>query len=254
MGHGPPFIVQPGWAFLYCKLMRVININSSAVVRHTNTLEQMHKSALPLAVRNTLNSVAFDVKKTTMPASAEREFVTRAPNFFKANSRVEMARGWKVDAMQSVVGFIPKDQAVDDLEAQEYGGKIESRSFIPMDLARSGGPATKVRPTNRLSKIGKVVNANTMEGRTPQAKFINAAKKAGRGGYVIGNLPDKTLWKIERIDGRVIHKKPLYSYEKNREVSVTATGFMRAASLESAKKLEQIFIEQAQKQIERLSK
>jgi hypothetical protein len=228
------------------------NINSSEVVKHTNTLEKMHRSALPLAVRNTLNSVAFDVKKNTMPESAEKEFVNRAPNFFKANSRVEMAKGWNVDSMQSVVGFIPKDQAVEDLEEQEYGGTIESRSFIPMDQSRAGGPATKVRPVNRLMKIGKVVNANTMEGKTPQAKFMNAARKAGKGGYVLGNLPDKTLWKIEAIDGRTIKKKPLYSYEKNRDVSVSATGFMRAASMESANKLNAIFFEQAKKQIDRL--
>lgn len=230
------------------------NINNDAVVRHTNTLEKMHRSALPLAIRNTLNSVAFDVKKTTMPASAEREFVTRAPNFFKANSRVEMARGWNVDSMQSMVGFLPRDQAVEDLEEQEYGGTIEARSFIPMDQARAGGPATKVRPSNRLTKIGKVVNANTMEGKTPQAKFLAAARKAGKGGYVLGNLPEKTLWKIEAIDGRTIKKKPLFSYEKNRDVTVSPTGFMRTASLESAAKIEKIFIAQAERQIERLTK
>lgn len=231
-----------------------LNINSNEVVRHTNTLEKLHRSALPLAVRNTLNTVAFDVKKNTMPASAERAFVTRAPNFFKANSRVEMARGWDVNSMQSVVGFIPKDQAVEDLEAQEYGGVIEGRSFIPMDQARMGSPATKVRPSHRLMKIGNVVNANTIEGKTPQAKFLNAAKKAGKGGTVLGNLPDQTLWKIEAIDGRTIKKKPLYSYEKNRDVYVGATGFMRDASMKSARLLEQTFIEQAKRQIDRLTK
>lgn len=231
-----------------------LNINNDEVVKHTNRLEKMHRSALPLAIRNTLNSVAFDVKKSTMPASAEREFVTRAPNFFKANSRVQMAKGWNVDSMQSIVGFVPKDQAVEDLEQQEYGGTIEARSFIPMDQARAGGPAAKVRPSNRLSRIGKVVNANTMEGKTPQAKFLNAARKAGKGGFVLGNLPEKTLWKIEAIDGRTIKKKPLFSYEKNRDVSVSATGFMRTASMESAKKLEAIFIREAERQIDRLTK
>jgi hypothetical protein len=231
-----------------------LNINSDAVVQHTNTLEKMHRSALPSAIRSTLNSVAFDVKKNTMPASAEREFTQRAPNFFKANSRVEMARGWNVDQMKAIVGFIPKDQAVEDLEQQEYGGTIEGRSFIPMDQARAGGPARKVRPSNRITKIGNVVNASTMEGRTPQAKFLAAARKAGKGGYVLGNLQEKTLWKIEAIDGRNIRKKPLFSYEKNRDVSVSATGFMRTASLESANQIEKIFIREAEKQFERLRK
>lgn len=231
-----------------------ININSSAVVKHTNTLEKLHRSALPTAVRSTLNSVAFDVKKTTMPESAARNFIQRAPNFFKANSRVEMAKGWSVDQMKAVVGFIPKDQSVEDLEQQEYGGTIEGRAFIPMDQSRAGGNTSKVRPSNRLSKISKIVNAATMPGNNPKAKFAAAARKAGRGGFVLGNLGEKTLWKIESIDGRTIKKKPLFSYEKSRDVSVSRTGFMRTASIESANKIEKIFIREAQKQIDRLTK
>lgn len=231
-----------------------LNINSDAVVTHTNTLEKLHRSALPNAIRSTLNSVAFDVKQNTMPTSASREFVQRAPNFFKANSRVEMAKGWDVDRMKSIVGFIPKSQAVEDLEQQEYGGTIEARAFIPMDPARAGGPASKIRPSNRLTKIGKVVNANTMAGNTPQAKFFAAARKAGKGGFVIDSLPKKTLWKIESMQGRVIKKRALFSYEKGRDVRVDATGFMRSASKESANKIEKIFMREALKQVQRLAK
>lgn len=230
------------------------NINNSAAVKHTNTLEKMHRSALPLAIRGTLNTTAFDVKKNTMPQEAAKTFTQRAPNFFKSNSRVEMAKGWDVDGMKAIVGFLGRSQAVEDLEQQEYGGKIEGRSFIAMDTARAGGHATKVRPSNRLSRINKIVNSATMPGATLQAKFIAAARKAGRGGYVLGNLPEKTLWKIESIEGRTIKKKPLFSYEKGRDVKVKQTHFMRTASTESANKMDVVFGQQAKRQIERLNK
>jgi len=237
----------------------VLKIDSSAAVKFTNTLEKMHRSALPNAIRSTLNSAAFDVKTNTMSASADKEFTNRAPNFFKANSRVEMAKGFKIDAMIAVVGFAPKggpgaDKAVKELEQQEYGGNIESRSFVPMDTARVSGNQTKVRPMNRIGRIRKVVNSNTMAGRSPSQQFNYAAAQAGAGGFVLGNTPSKTLWRIDSIDGRgnVRKKTPVYSFDKGRKVHVAATSFMRLASMESAGKMESIYAREAQKQIERL--
>lgn len=229
----------------------MLNIDATAVIEHTATLEKLHRSALPLAIRNTLTSVAFDVKKTTMPAEAEKAFTVRAPNFFKAKSRVDMARGWDIGSMQSVVGFTGSDQAVQDLEQQEYGGTIESRSFIPLDVSRTSGHASKVKPSNRLSKIKRIVNSNTIEGKTPKAKFWNAVKKAGKGGYVIGNNSKQTLFKVERITPLKI--KPLYSFKRGRDVDVDQTHFMRTASLASGEKINSIYIREAQKQIARIA-
>jgi hypothetical protein len=81
------------------------DINTKAVVIFTNKLEKFRKSALPAAIRNTLNSAAFDVKQKTMPVSAEKNFVRRKPNFFKANSKVVMAQGREVKGLKAIVGF-----------------------------------------------------------------------------------------------------------------------------------------------------
>lgn len=40
-----------------------LNVNTDATVALTNKLEKLHKSAFPVAVRSTLNSAAFDMKK-----------------------------------------------------------------------------------------------------------------------------------------------------------------------------------------------
>lgn len=233
----------------------IINIDTDEVVVFTNKLHAISKSALPQAIRATLNGTAMDVKKNTMPKQASEEFTQRNPNFFKANSRVDFARGNDIRLMESTVGFIAKDQAVEDLEEQEYGGTIESRSFIPMDTARVGGTnQSKLRPSNRISKVKKVVNSNTMQGATPQSKFRAAVKKAGVGGYVIGNNASQTLWRIESIDGSNVKMKPLFSYKKGRTVHVSETKFMRTASMESGEGMNKRFIQEAEKIFDRLYK
>ena len=55
-----------------------LNINSDAVVKFTNTLEKLHKSGLPVAIRESLNNAAFDVKKRTMPKAAGDTFKERS--------------------------------------------------------------------------------------------------------------------------------------------------------------------------------
>lgn len=233
-----------------------LNINTDATVVFTNKLEKMSRSALPLAIRNTLNSVAFDVKKTTMPQEAQQNFTIRSKNFFKANSRVEMAKGWNIKAMQSTVGFLASsspgaDMAVKDLEEQEHGGSIGGRSYIPTEQARGGSMSRLVRPVNRLRMVKNLKDASKMPGKTQQAKFAAAVKKAGKGGFVLGNTPSRTLWRIEDLKGK---KKAVYSYKAHRSVRIKGTHFMQDASVRSAQQIDDIYIEQAKKQIERLTK
>lgn len=248
----------------------ILNINSNALVAHTNRLEKLHRSALPVAIRGTLNNAAFDVKQNTMPKSAKKEFVQRQPNFFKANSRVEMAKGFNVSTMKATVGFVEgrlkgdKNFAVRDLEEQEYGGEIKGRSLIPIDESRRGSSSVKpVRANYRLSNIKNVINANKVQSRNKKQKFIRAAFAAkkiyGNNAFVLGNIRNKgrlTLSKIRTVRSTgarvVISRVPVYSYQAGFVARVKRTGFMKRASLESGLKIEQYFIRQAQRQIDRL--
>lgn len=236
-----------------------ININSKAVVAFTNKLEKMRKSDLPLAIRGTLNKAAFNVKQVSMPHSAETHFEKRKPNFFKANSKVQMANGFEVKSMRSVVGFVStnleyNNYAVQELEQQEHGGYIPRRSFVPTDEARAGGSHSKpVRPNTRLKSIRNIVKASDMSGSSRRQKFIKAALKAGKGGFVLAGLRKPMLYMIqgiERENGRtVITKKAIYSYQDGRAVKIGSTSFMREATLNSASRLERYFIEEAKRRI-----
>lgn len=250
-----------------------LNIDTSEVVSFTNKLEKMKKSALPVAIRNALNSTAFDVKQRTLLKNAKDEFEERSKNFFKANSRVEMAKGFKVDNMQSVVGMVEKNlvgdhnYSVKDLEQQEHGGTIKKKAFIPLPSARASNSHSKmVRPNNRLTAIRNILDANKQKvvnvlGSTTKQRFIRAAMRAGTGGYVLGNYgKSRVLWRIEnirinRFRNKVdIKKTPLYDYRENRNVRVGATHFMRESSLQSAKLMESFYVKEATKQIQKLLK
>lgn len=245
--------------------MTTFNINSDAAVKHTARLERLHRSALPVAIRSTLNRAAFDLKTNSMPKKAAATFEQRAPNFFKANSKVKPASGFSLQAMRAEVGFVSKsgnDRSVDDLQQQEEGGSIKGRSFIALKQARVGSSWNKrVRANARMSQIrGKMVgpldagpknNANEGQG------FIKSAVHAGKGGIIrgIGELRDIVfkIKSLKRIHGNTIVKLlPLYSLEKGRAVRPKATHFMRNASLESAKKMDEYYAEEAHKQIKKL--
>lgn len=233
------------------------------MIKFTNKLEKLNKSALPMAIRGTLNDTAFKMKKITMPKKAKQAFVERSPNFFKATSRVEPAQGFDIRTMVSTVGFVSSglhnastNHAVKDLEQQEHSGTIQGRSFKPLLAARRGGnQAGLVKSNERLSKLlkaGNVVDARDSRGKNKMQQFIKASLHAGKGGYVLGG---NLLWKVSKIKrtnfGRttVFTKQKLYTFKKSGTAKVKARGFMRSAALEVQKEMEFFYRLQAKKQI-----
>jgi hypothetical protein len=242
-----------------------LNINTDEAVVFTNKLEQLASHALPTAIRGTLNDTAFKMKTSTMPKKAKAMFEERQPNFFKANSRVEVATGMDIKTMASTVGFISSglhnsstNYAVKDLEQQEHAGIIKGRSFKPLAAARRGGTGN-VRANARISqllKAGNIIDARdsrtTGSGKNGKMQqFIKASVHAGVGGYVLGG---SLLWKVTRLrrlgGGTTVFKKQkLYSFKKDGTAKVRARGFMRASALEVQKEMEFFYKLQANRQI-----
>lgn len=237
----------------------VLKIDSSELVKHANRLEKIKKSAFPIAVRGTLNKAAFNTKQKTIPASTSKHFVQRNKTFFKANSGVDMARGYDVKSMKSVVGFTPNKiranpYSVPELEQQEYTGKINYRSLIPYRWARKGnsndGPVlTRYRVKNIKRKLLDSMRGNGSR----KARFVRAAYRAGRGGFVMGNFKKASIFAItgvRKVRGRpVITKIPIYSYQQGRSIRIKrGTAFMREATNKSAAQLNRFFVEEANRQ------
>ena len=239
-----------------------LNVNTDATVALTNKLEKLHKSAFPVAVRSTLNSAAFDMKKDTILKSAKDNFTQRKPSFFKANSRVETAKGFDVTTMKSEVGFTGNSQAVDDLEKQEHGGQIGSRDFLPYggkskaNPARSGNSYGKnIKPNARLKDM-KYTDVKDVKAKTEKQKFIRAVVDTGVGGFVLGNT-NPILWKVISIKktGKNRFKLlPLYSFKENRKISVESTNFMKEATEVTTQKMDNFYLQHAQTQFEKALK
>ena len=225
--------------------MAQFNINTDAVVVMTNKLEKLHRSALPVAIRNTLNSAAFDVKQRSLLSTTSKEFEQRKKTFFKAKSKVFKAKGFNVATMHSMIGFIDGDeQAVDDLEKQERGGSIKGRTFIPMDASRISNSLKKnVRKKDRISGIRGV---EMIKSKKSFHKIIN---RVGVGGHIIYK---KTLFDIKSINRGKIKLNPLFSFQKGRAANIKATHFMERSQVQSAKLIPRFFQVEGMKQIKRL--
>lgn len=251
-----------------------INIDLSRFEDHARKLKKLHRSAFPTAVRNTLTYGAKNTKTKTLLETTKNAFVNRSPNFFKANSKYIEARGWNIDHMRAVVGMYNNkledkedNYSVENLEQQEHGGTIKSRSFIPMRKARTSNSSAKVtRNKFRMNDVldeSKVFSTTKSTGKTDKQKFVRTAiyafNKNDADAYVLGNVwkGNRTLSKIDSISynkrmRRIeIKRTPLYTYRKNRKVAVAGKNFMKRAAFESSLDLNRVFKREAEKQFKK---
>jgi len=253
-----------------------ININSDELIKYTVKLEKLSKSALPVAVRQTLNTMAFETKKK-IPLEADKHFIIRSPGFFRAFSRVDMAKGFNIKGMISKAGMTegkrggPSEQAGRDMLQQQVGGSIGGRTFIALDFARTSGDQKKrVRKDNRITGINRIIDTKLSKGRTPRARLIKTSlyvvdKFQGDPGTVVKHT-DKgktTLYRVKRGSGTLkirtsdglIGLTPIYSMKTGRSVSPkTPVPFVRNVSVKIAKNGDRIFAKHAKKQFERAMK
>lgn len=247
----------------------LLRIDDSALVKYTRDLEQVHRSALPNAVRYTLNDAAMDVKKVTMPKTSKEEFIERKHTFLKASSRVDFARGYDISSMKSIVGFIPKagdtSHSVEDLEQQEQGGDIDGRSFIALKEARTSRAWSKmVKSKNRLSQIRKEIfnsESKSLHGvKNGKEAFTLSAIYAGKGGFVLGNQKNEKgnrflyyINSIKRVEGDTkVNSTAVYAVKSKRKAEVKETRFMSRASISSANKMPMLFMKHAERELRRI--
>ena len=233
------------------------DVNMDEAVRWTNKLERLPRSAFPNAVRGTLNSLAFDVKKNSMPLMVSREFINRDPNFFRVSSHVNMAYGYNADGMYSEIGFdknrLRNPDAAEELNQQEHGGMIGNRTLIPTDAARTGKSRRRqVARRNRIRNLRNVVRVSDSSGKTDGQRFIQTVIVAGKGGHV---LTATSIFRVDRITGKSGSWKfkttKLYSVKRNRSVKIESTKFMSRAASRTSKKTFKIFESEANRQIDR---
>ena len=247
---------------------KIFNVDTDSSIVFTNKLEKLSRSAFPNAVRGTLNKLAFDVKMVTMPKEANDSFIERDKRFFKSQSRVDMAKGFSVSSMKSGVGFMAQnsrtsDVTIENLHQQEHGGEIANRKYIPVNTSRvSKSGNRKLQTKNRItdSTIKNIVRSSTMKGKSRQQQFVHAVHEAGVGGLVEGETRTgaKIIWRVNSLtrtrDGK-FKLTPIWIVNDSKKIKIKrASHFMEKASIKSAKKGNQFYQKEAERQFEKYMK
>ncbi len=257
---------------------RTFNINSTQIRALTSKLESMHRSALPVAVRETLNQTAFDVKKVELIKETGAKFTKRSPSFFKAFSKVKKATGFNISQMQATVGMVDRkpgggsEQAGRNMTPRQRGGRIPGRSLIPLNRSRVANNVKKrVKPANRLSNLkpdfANLVDTELNTAKKSRQRFVRsslyAVTRFGPGALLKHRGEDgKTrIYRIQKVGSNVKTRRfflatdPIYSFERGRSVEAgKVVPFTKNAAKRSAGKMNKFFLQQAKRQFKRLKK
>jgi hypothetical protein len=217
-------------------------ISLSQLRDYESKLKEMHKSAYPVVVRQTLNELAFDMKKNTITESFDRTFtVRRGNNFIKSLTAANRCSNtFDISKMESESGVVGgKSIAGNRLELQERGGSISDR-YIPTDSTRVG----QSRDNRQLATYYFKKFRNKPIGHNPSQKGIKTK-----------NRPKTTYIKTEENGGRLfaIHAGGKWEtmYKHEGTVRLKRKPFIEPAGLISANKLNQFFIKFATKKLTR---
>jgi hypothetical protein len=208
-------------------MAQTFDINMTEVIGFTNKLSKLHKSALPLAIRSTLNDAAFEAKKV-LPLVWDKNFTVRKMSFIKSHARVNKSPNtFNIKSMVSEIGILKgKSKAGNRLAFQEVGGIIESH-FMPRDVARDG--------STRSGKISKraYFQRNNIRKANNKQQFIKMAYMNAKS-----NKSDLIWYKdlVFNVDsfsssgGQLDIKYDVLYSTKESKVSIEGRGFIRKSA------------------------
>ena len=242
----------------------MLKLDADSVIKLTVTLEKLHKSALPSAVRNTLNNAAFETKKE-IPIQGAKRFITRNKGFLKGYSEVQKAKGFKIDSMSSIAGITTKKNAkiARQMETQEFGGNLQTGRLVPHDDARrSKSKAKMLKTNNHLNKVeahnaGRAFKSHS---GTRNSKFVAAVMSTAASGkkyMLLGSTGKGTLYEVKNVKRSTNTKGPrftlnkLFIQKKSKTKNVNGRGFIRAAKTEASKKINIFYKKNAEYQLKK---
>lgn len=207
--------------------MASFNIDNREVVQLTNQLERLHRSAMPVVVRQTLNTAAFEARRHAI-RQFKQNFTVRKITFISSHLTVnKVANTFSLSDMEATMG-IPKgkSKAGDDLKFLETGGRGRKHD-APTLLGRKG---------------------NKMKGLLKE-QFYKGKYKGRKQVYRSGESPiiqtEKAIYRIFRgSKWRTILRK---DHTQNNE----ANPFIAPAGSKTASNMVNIFKKKADKRIAR---
>lgn len=240
----------------------MLKIDADELIRYTVKLEKFNKSALPSAVRNTLNNAAFETKNE-IPIQGSKRFITRNKGFLRAFSTVDKASGFNLNSMVATTGIDAKkgERVAQGLVAQEFGGAVNTSRLVPHDDARTSKSHQKrLRKKNWLKKVNAHNATPAMRAHkgSRNSKFVAAVMSTAKRGkkYMIlesqgrGMLYEIKSLKSSRSTGKLNFKlEKLFSLKRSSEANVSGKGFIMASKNNAMKKLPEFYKKNAEFQL-----
>ena len=242
----------------------MLKLDADEVIKLTVKLETLHRSALPSAVRNTLNNAAFETKKE-IPIQGAKRFITRNKGFLKGFSTVDKASGFKINSMVSMAGINSKKGAdtANELEKQEFGGNLDTGRLVPHDDARiSKSKGRRLKRKNRLNTLEAHNAGNAFKSHkgTRNSKFVAAVMSTAASGkkyMLLGSTGRGTLYELSGVkrstntQGPRFKLKKLFILKKTESANVNGRGFIRAAKTKASKKINIFYKKNAEYQLKK---
>lgn len=167
----------------------MININSDQFVVLSNKLEKIGRAELPVAVRSTLNEIAFRMKGTggargQIDKRAEQDFdYRRNKTLIKKLTGVNKAKGLDIGNMRSEAGITNRsglNEVAEGLADQQRGGETKQKA-TPLSYSR----ISKATP-KKVRKPARLQNLSTYDMRNKKGhRWIAAAIRAKRDKKII---------------------------------------------------------------------
>ena len=244
-----------------------LDINTNEAIKLTAKLERLHRSALPSAIRNTLNQSGFDMKRKMIPQSFKQNFKPKSGTlpYVKKLLKVEKASGFNVKNMSAQVGFLNSSDKwdkrfVEGLVKQESGGVINDGLRYLKD-ARGGKIKGKVQSANYYDKEKVISEKSTRKG-TKRSKFVARAYRAMKDNepLFMSSIKGNFLVKIKNMSSNMQSKKLEFDFEfiamgrRVKKTNLKPSFFVEEAGRKAKKEIESNYFKQAEFQIKKYIK
>jgi len=232
------------------------NVNNKDCFEYAKRLDAMKRYDFPLAVRGTLNDLAFKQQKLITKEAKKLFQHNRVPTFFRAFSTTHKATGWDVNSMISLAGIQDKGKkAIKNLQQQEAGGSIKGKSFIYENASRGGSANSAVRPQNYIKNFGIIKGKFTKKFKSAKARFIAAAIVAQKTGKLLITGERRGRFAI-LVKGLYLHTHNevsmqsdlMFAFKKSgHRFTVNKHPFIEISTKETVAGINEIFKENAEK-------
>lgn len=234
-----------------------IEIDLSRLKLLKAALDDMGEKKFPLAIRRTLNDMAFDMKgykgaRGGMEKRADQGFKhKRSRTFIRAMTYAERATGYDVSKMSSGAGVIKKankERAAEGLSRQETARDVK-HGFTPLTDARSGNSARRVAPRFRHNKLNyvdltklrqhNIMKALILAQRVKKPVYIKS--KNGNKSYIakpIGRKVERFKNGNSRVPLKFLYRRNEGGIAKLKE----KVPFVQFAGMDAFKKFDHFFI------------